>query len=256
MKSAGGDVMEKIIPKKTRASNDFERLAFTNRQEAQEQHLKISSFSNEENKKLSQIIQKNAHDINTTLLQKQGEHLSKFAMPGDINLFSQATGLVANKLGIDPQNSHEIVSKLMQDVDKIQQRFGGSPNSILNRLIDEMQNVMMQNNQSTAQNSHSELQKTHDNISFPISAKQTEDSIKFLLMQTMSMSSVEAERLSKNIITEAKDLRVQVRPYNLAEISEGIVHLVHKYNDATIVYGLRNNRTLIPELKTILQQRG
>ncbi len=230
----------KVQPFAQRVSG-LDKLAFSNR-ESSNSHI-ASSLSESDNRALNDYMKKVAKAINHQLIE-QVASLDKVAMvTNDYDLVMQATGLVQSKLGVDPQNSQNLVSNLLRKTMKIQEVYGGEAETILRRLIEELQNGMAERRTEDA------VGEAQMNLGSAFKYKKTEEQVKFAVMKDLMMTSSDAERLTKSILTEARDLLIPLRPFELRDICLAIIQLIQQYDDATIVYGIRNNQELIRQLE-------
>jgi hypothetical protein len=227
------------IGRTERAVTGLDKLSQSNREKSLS---KISTITDEYNEIIHSYIRKTASDINECLLEKISSSAS-------FDLVSLASGLISQKLGVDPQNSQSLVSNLIRKVSKIQELYGGDEESILRRLVDELQNT----NSEYSADSVGEAQVIMGNA---FKYQKVEDQVKFELMKQFGMTSNEAERVTKSILTESRDLLITLRPADIRSIAFGIMELIHQFDDVTIVYGIRNNPELITQLRNIIVPRG
>jgi hypothetical protein len=227
------------VGRSAREATGLDKLAESNRQQT---IFKVSSVTDEYNHILKMYVQKTASEVNECLLEKKSSSAS-------FDLVSQATGLVAQKLGIDPQNSQSLVSNLLRKVSKIQELYGGDEDVILRRLVDELQNTSTE----MRTDSVGEAQMT---MGSAFKYQKVEDQVRFEVMKQFGMTNNEAERITKSILSESRDLLISLRPADVRSIAFGIIQLIQHMDDVTIVYGIRNNPEMIKQLRNIIVPRG
>jgi hypothetical protein len=127
-----------------KVASAYDTLTVSNRE--QSKTLNIVSFSPRDNEQLRDHIRKTASVLDSHDFLKTASVIDKEAfLSGGMDVFTKTKGLISNKLGIPDEAAHELASPVITQAYKIQEKYGGDENQIVDRLVDEMQNQMVSN---------------------------------------------------------------------------------------------------------------
>lgn len=228
----------------TKVASVYDQLSTFNRTVST---LAIDGFDEQDHVMMRQYLTKTASDIE---VQDMVQGFAKRAfLSGGADYFTKAKMMIMDRMGYTEDKANGLASSVVRTANQILSQYGGDENQVLARLVEEMQNQVLQQGHV----SPAVIESAHESLTIPRTSKQIHEFTKQKLVQELQMNHYEAEKMSKSVVQEARDLLIQLRPYTLSQIVTVIVMLMQHYGDNTIVFGLRSDPFLIDELRNGLQ---